>query len=279
MKRSYSRVAGVALASVSALAISVGARAHAQAFNWTGFYLGANAGGLWGHSDVTSSAPCTAALLGGPNAGYFCTMTTGLANGAAVGAAGTGSLSGSGFTGGVQAGYNWQTGNAVLGLETDFDAFHFRGSQSVSANYPVFAHVFPTDTFTVGTSVETNWLYTARARIGWLVNPNILAYATGGLAVTRLEVANSFSDDHHPSPASGAGSNSATKPGWALGGGLEWAFDKNWSVKVEYLYVDFGSVTVTSKIFSAQPPGYSQAISTSADLTASIARVGVNYKF
>jgi outer membrane immunogenic protein len=279
MKRLHSRVAGAALASVSALAISAGTPAHAQSFNWTGFYIGANAGALWGHSDVTSSAPCTATSFSGANPGYFCTTTVGLANGAAVGAAGTGSLSGSGFTGGVQASYNWQNGNTVLGFETDFGAFHFRGAQSVSANYPVGAHVSTANTFTVGTSVEANWLFTARARIGWVVKPNILAYATGGLAVTQLEVANSFSDNHSSFPASGGGSNSATKLGWTLGGGLEWAFDKNWSAKVEYLYVDFGSVTVNSTILSPQPPGYSQAISTSADLTAHIARVGINYKF
>jgi outer membrane immunogenic protein len=278
MTRSYSRVAGVALASVSALAISAGAPADAQVYNWTGFYIGANAGGLWGHSDVTSSVPCTATSLGGLSPGYFCTMTLGQANAAAVAAAGTGSLSGSGFTGGAQAGYNWQNGSTVLGLETDFGAFHFRGSQSVSANYPVSAHVSTANIFMVGTSVEANWLFTARGRIGWIVKPNILAYATGGLAVTQLEVANSFSDNHVP-PAIGGGSNSATKLGWVLGGGLEWAFDKNWSAKVEYLYVDFGSATVNSTIFNPQPPGYSQAISTSADLTAQIARVGINYKF
>lgn len=291
MKRSYSRVAGVALASVSALAISAGAPAHAQTFNWTGFYIGANAGGLWGHSDVNSSAPCTATNFGpfpppGPG-GYFCTMTVGLANGAAVGAAGTGSFSGSGFTGGVQAGYNWQYGNTVVGLEADYGAFHFRGSQSVSANYPVnvgATGISTANIFTVGTSAEANWLLTARGRIGWTVNPNILAYATGGLAVTQLQVANSFSDNFARGGfpgASGGGSNSATKLGWALGGGLEWAFDKNWSAKVEYLYVDFSSVTVNSTIThpAASLAGYSQALSTSADLTAQIARVGINYKF
>lgn len=275
MKRLHSRVAGAALASVSALAISAGAPAHAQAYNWTGFYIGANLGGLWGHSDVTSSAPCTA--TNSPPA-YFCSTTFGQANGAAVGAAGTGSLSASGFTGGAQAGYNWQTANIVLGFETDFNAFHFRGSRSISAVYPVNGpEVGAGNSFTVGTSVEANWLYTLRGRIGWTVTPNVLAYATGGLALTQLQVANSFSDYQG---ASGGGSNSATKAGWVVGGGVEWAFDKNWSAKAEYLYVDFGSVTVNSTINVVNSgTAYSQNIGTSADLTASIARLGINYKF
>jgi outer membrane immunogenic protein len=243
-------------------------------YNWTGWYVGANAGALWGQSDVTSSAPCTAT---GSPPGYFCTTTSGLANGAAVGAAGTGSLSASGFTGGVQAGYNWQTGNVVLGLETDFNAFHFSGSQTVSAHYPVSGPLVGTgNVFTVGTSADADWLFTARGRIGWTVTPNVLGYATGGLAVTQLKAANSFSDDQG---ATGGGSNSATKTGWVVGGGVEWAFDKNWSAKAEYLYVDFGSVSVNSIITSPISGGYSQAISTSADLTANIARVGINYKF
>ena len=244
----------------------------APPYNWTGFYIGANAGALWGRSDVTSTAPCTDAY------NYFCDATTGLANGAAVGAAGTGTLTGSGFTGGVQAGYNWQSGNTVFGVETDFGTFHFRGSQSVTAPYPVNGPIVSAGgLFTVGTSAEANWLLTLRGRVGWTITPDILGYVTGGLAVTQLQVANSFSDDQG---ASGGGSNSAIKAGWALGGGFEWTFDKNWSAKIEYLYVDFGSVTVDSIITNQNfGGGYSQAISTSADLTASIARLGINYKF
>jgi outer membrane immunogenic protein len=248
-------------------------------YNWTGWYIGANAGAAWGRSDVTTTAICPAVTPW-----YFCRVGFGEANGAAVSAAGTGSLSDTGFTGGVQAGYNWQNGNIVLGAETDFGAFHFRGTQSFSAHYPVFGpFVSPTDVFTLTTSAEANWLYTARGRVGWAASPNVLVYATGGLALTRLKVANSFSDDQGgfgSSGASGGGSNSATKAGWVLGGGVEWAFDRHWSAKAEYLYVNFGSVNVTSRIFHpGAGAGYAQAINTSADLSANIVRAGINYKF
>ena len=275
MKRLHSRFGGVTLASVSALAISAGAPAHAEAFNWTGFYIGGNAGTLWGHSNMTSGVPCTATFM---PPGYFCaTIFPILAmNAAAVGAAGTGSISASGFTGGVQAGYNWQNGNIVAGLEADFGAFHFHGSQSVSALYPI---LFPLNKFTVGTSAEANWLFTARGRIGWTVKPNILAYATGGLAVTRIQVANSFTDNNDVPGASGGGSNSAIKTGWVLGGGLEWAFDKNWTAKVEYLYVDFGSVAVNNSVITnPNYSGYRQAMHLGGS-DRPVARVGINYKF
>jgi outer membrane immunogenic protein len=252
----------------------------AAPYSWTGWYIGLNAGALWGNSDVTSSAPCTATTT--PPA-YFCGaagVSVGAANGAAVGAAGTGSLSDSGFTGGVQTGYNWQNGNIVLGLEADFNAFHFSASRFVTANYPVGGlQVGPADTFTVGTSTKANWLFTGRGRLGWTVAPNLLAYATGGLALTELKVGNLFSDSRG---ASGGSSASATKAGWVVGGGLEWAFAKNWSAKVEYLYLNFGTVSVNALIVSPIPTGtvaYSQNINTSADLTAQIARAGINYKF
>ena len=68
--------------------------------------------------------------------------------------------------------------------------------------------------------------------------------------------------------------------GWAVGGGLEWMVSPHWTVKAEYLFVDFGKAATTG--FIANPaiaPGYAQGLSTSSDLSASIARAGVNYKF
>ena len=107
-----------------------------------------------------------------------------------------------------------------------------------------------------------------------------MAYVTGGLALTRLGVSNSFSDNV-PLGAGTAGSAnaSATKAGWVVGGGLEYALIKNWSIKAEYLFMDFGKVTATGTIINTAGPGYAQGISTSSDLTAQVARVGVNYKF
>ena len=80
-------------------------------------------------------------------------------------------------------------------------------------------------------------------------------------------------------PGTGTWSGSDTKVGWTVGGGLEWAWSRDWSVKAEYLYLDFGSVSAAGTIFNPGFVGYANAISTSTDLTAQVARLGVNRRF
>lgn len=248
------------------------------AYNWTGFYVGLNAGGAWGHSDVTTNPSCTTIA---PFFNYFCTGSQANAN--AIAAAGTGSMSGSGFTGGGQIGYNFRIDRAVLGIESDINSFNIKASRQVGAIYPVGGGAFPPGiNFTINSSVDTNWLFTARGRAGWLLFDSLLAYATGGLAVTDLHVAQAFRDSTIPVSGAGNWSGSKTKLGWTVGGGFEWALTRNWSVKAEYLYLNFGSVNAAGLVVEpvgAPPPGYGNAISTSADLSAHIARAGVNYRF
>src|SRR5262245_7040954 len=97
-----SRLASLALASVSTLALSAGA--HAQAtppiYNWTGFYIGANLGAAWGRFDTSTKLPCQNTQF--PPA-FLCTVTD-PREAPGVAAAGSGAISDSGFSGGVQAG-------------------------------------------------------------------------------------------------------------------------------------------------------------------------------
>lgn len=245
---------------------------------WTGFYVGGNAGVAWGQSHFTTSVPCT----GPGGSGYLCNSTgAGAANAAALSASGTGDANDTGFTGGIQGGYNYQWGMVVLGLETDFDALDLKGSRTGSGNYPVLSPSlggFPAGTpYMITQTFSTDWLYTARGRLGWVAQPNLLLYATGGYALTRLKISYAYSDG-----AGGASSGNAAsdKSGWAVGGGVEWAFTTNWTLRAEYLYLDFGKVTATGNIPSVAPKaGAQNALSTSGDLTANIARVGINYKF
>ena len=249
------------------------------AYNWTGFYDGANAGGTWARSDANTITDCSSAPVPLP---YFCNSAgLGAANAVAVNAAGTGTITASGFTGGIQAGYNWQAASLIYGLETDFDAFHLKSSHQSTGTYATTSGLVAAgNPFSVNSSIATEWLYTLRGRIGVLVAPNLMGYATGGLAVTRLTVSDSFADSVFAPPgASENASTSKVKTGWTVGGGLEWALTNNWSVKVEYLYLNFGDVTATGTITNQYPPGYSQGISTSSDLTAQVARIGVNRKF
>ena len=207
-------------------------------------------------------------------------MTGTCADGPLVNAAGTGPISKTAFIGGGQAGYNVQSNNVVYGIELDFDSMNIKAARQVTGTYVT---LFP-NTFTVSSSASTNWLFTTRGRVGWAFG-DVLAYATGGLAVTELKSSNSFADSlvGFPGPGVGTWSTTATKLGWTAGGGIEWALSHNWSAKVEYLYVKFGSVTASGLVTTGPTgiPGlaYGNAINTSVDLTASIARAGINYKF
>jgi outer membrane immunogenic protein len=91
-------------------------------------------------------------------------------------------------------------------------------------------------------------------------------------------VTHAFGDTYNP-PGVGNWSGSKTKLGWTVGGGLEWALTRNWSVKAEYLYLNFGSIDAAGVIRNPIPAGYANAISTSTDLAAHVARAGVNFKF
>jgi outer membrane immunogenic protein len=89
---------------------------------------------------------------------------------------------------------------------------------------------------------------------------NWLPYVTGGLAVGEVEGWDSLT------PASG----SAFRAGWTVGAGIEFAFTQNWTARVEYLYMDLGSAQLFNII-----PGVPETVS----FTASLIRVGVDYKF
>jgi outer membrane immunogenic protein len=273
MMRRWSRVlvpavSAVAFAQIASAAdLALKAPAYAPPpYTWTGWYVGLNAGAAWGHSDVNSAFSC-------PVPG-FCPYNNPL-NLAAFNAAGTGSLSDTAFIGGIQTGYNWQTGNLVAGAEVDFNSFNFHKASSAGGLVPV---PFTGESFVVTTDVKTDWLFTARGRLGWAIAPRWLAYATGGLALTEIKLANSFATTTAP-PVAGASSSSTTKAGWTVGGGFETAVWGNWTVKAEYLYVNFGKVSTTLTTNTILFATATDNMTTTADLRAHIARVGVNYKF
>jgi len=240
---------------------------RAAAFSWTGFYVGVNVGYAWGNVDVASNFPCpanAACTLGVP------------ANIAAVGSAASGSIDANGFTGGVQAGYNWQSGSAVLGVEVDFNSFNLNGSRRAGGPFPAT----PGNSFATSNSVDSDWLLTFRARLGWSISPSLLVYATGGLAVADVRVANSYSDNLVPA-AVGASGRSDTLTGWTIGGGIEWAATDSLIVRAEYLYdqfddVNLGSYQVTDSVFT---PPLVAGSSVEGDLSVNIFRVGVSWKF
>jgi outer membrane immunogenic protein len=237
-------------------------------WSWTGFYIGGNAGYAWGHFDPTSSFACPT------GSGAISCAYSFPANLAVVSAAATGAFSPNAFTGGIQAGFNWQVGAAVFGIESDFNAFHLSSSLSAGGAFPLAS-----TNFAVNASAHTDWLYTLRGRLGWAVIPTALVYATGGLAVTKVNVSNTFTDNFVPVTV-GASSSSTTRAGWTLGGGAELGLNHNWTVKAEYLYVDFGSAVGTTLTTNTIPAVLGpDLLTTSTRLHANIVRFGLNYKF
>lgn len=248
----------------------------APPFSWAGFYIGVNAGAGWSRSDVSNAFTGCASgcYLDVPTAAY-------------VSSPSSGDITDTRFIGGGQAGYNWQTGALVLGVETDLDYLGVKVSRSVHAPY----HSGGTTGVDVNDEVKADYLGTVRGRIGYS-SGTFLLYGTGGLAYTTLKHSHNFSEyGYGPTPCLGGNycdlggsSESKFRAGWTVGGGLEWAFNRNWSVKAEYLYADLGSVSSTTNYYyvsGTSPPSLqtNSAVNHSADLVVQMARVGLNYRF
>ena len=135
-----------------------------------------------------------------------------------------------------EAGYNWQPSNFLFGLEGDIKSFHLHGS----ANFGPVVYHGGAGTFTLISNASTDWLATARGRLGYAAG-TWLFYATGGFAFTDLHGNFSFAETAFG--GSEAASLSSSKTGYTVGGGVEASLSRQWSVKAEYLFVDFGKVS------------------------------------
>ena len=201
---------------------------------WTGFYAGLNVGGGFG----TSHNAFNIAGFGLP------AFDTSLA----------------GVVGGGEAGYNWQTGPWVLGLEASFDGSGLSGGRTAPCPPPLCA------AFSASYTQRLSWFGTLRPRIGYAFG-NWLFYATGGGALGEVgtnataAVGSFVATDNH----------SHTRDGWTLGGGVEVEIARGWSAKIEYLYLDLGSRTRT---YLLNPP-----ISDTSHFSANVFTAGVNYHF
>src|ERR1700733_4180217 len=173
MKNFYVAVALATFAVAPAFAADMPVKAPpkpvATGYSWAGWYIGLNAGGIWGSSTdavdpsgcfVAAVAPCGAPPTNNPLRSD------------------TGSLNRAGFIGGAQAGVNWQTDKWVYGLETDFQGTSLNSTDAV--NRPVAAPLV--GNFIHSVNEKLDWLGTFRGRLGVTVSPTWLLYATGGLA-------------------------------------------------------------------------------------------------
>jgi outer membrane immunogenic protein len=250
----------------------------APASDWSGFYIGANAGYGWGHRSAGFHANDQASAV---QFGNFLPVIGGMPPGSP-------SFQRSGALAGAQFGYNWQFGPRWLaGLETDFDGVDLRGSgSSLSTPQGIPA--------TVTVDERVKWLGTLRARLGYLPVENLLTYVTGGLAYGRVDHTGNYVTSAGTSVGSAtfsfscnagetcfAGSSSKIATGSALGVGAEYAITKNITFKTEYMHVSLNKSSMTETALTVTP-----AFPTPSSITANfnrnnfnIARVGLNYRF
>jgi outer membrane immunogenic protein len=184
-----------------------------------------------------------------------------------------------GVLGGGQVGYNWQQNNFVFGLEGDFQWSGEKTSNNGSLT------TLGDDRFTIVQSSSSDWkldwLATFRGRAGILIAPQWLLYGTGGLALGEAKYSNTTTASVTTTTLAGtplpllsrsvtvSSSEAKTRTGWTIGAGVETKIAKNWTAKLEYLYVDLGSYTYLA----------GTGLDTNVKLRDYIVRVGVNYLF
>jgi outer membrane immunogenic protein len=227
-------------------------------YTWTGCYVGASAGTSYGtstHSTVANSV--LTSNVAGP---------TPLPAAVAAGSNIADSFNLSGFIGGGQIGCNYQFGQWVIGVEADGSGTNKEGQ----------AQEVPLAPFIAGRSnwvsqTQERWLVTARGKLGWAIWDKTMVYATGGGAWAKIDT----SEFLLGTVLNTGHQESNTRTGWTVGGGIEYALGYGWSVKGEYLYVDFDHYTT----FNSPPFGVGNIAPRDVKLNDHIFRGGLNYKF
>jgi outer membrane immunogenic protein len=218
---------------------------------WQGFYLGVHGGYGWKNNDfaeVIQTAPLV--TIGG--------------------------IDSSGWVFGGQAGYNWQRGSIVGGLEIDFSKSNIRGNST-----PVVRTFAGPLTITDTEGDDVKYLGSVRGRLGFTPSggccSNFLLYATAGLAWERVD---RIDFERVVTPA--VTQTAVTRDprdwfGWVAGVGAEAKLgSSNWIGRIEYLHYDFGTVEASTTVTSTTGAGFSDS---AGKQTIEVVRAGISYKF
>lgn len=233
---------------IAALALASAAQAAdmtaSATYDWTGFYLGANAGVAWNNSSLDQDV-----YRDGVRANELRNAIDG---------------DQTAFTAGGILGYNYQIDQIVLGVEADFNYLGFSDSNKndiLLATAPAAAGSYSQ------TSFEADWFGTIRARLGYAID-NVLIYGTAGAAYGHMEAEGKLELGGDV----WKGSTQTTNWGWTVGGGAEYGID-NWSLGLEYLYVDLGNAEWDSNVID------NNRFKGNADYAFSTVRASVKYRF
>lgn len=200
----------------------------AYAYNWSGFYVGAQVGGSWASGNVSDSS--LASLDAEPVKSSY---------------------SMNGVSGGGLLGYNLQVSpRFVLGAEADFTEF----SKDGKATGPnLFGNGNPVGSGGVTWNSKLDWISTVRARGGYLVTPDLMVFATGGFAFGDIERKAQHAYAGGCPNCISVGRDTDTSVGYTVGGGIEYHFSGNWLLRGEYIFdnLDGKSITGTKNFPSA----------------------------
>jgi outer membrane immunogenic protein len=258
MKKTLAAAAAILIATTAAgaaadLAVKAPYAAPAHLWNWTGFYIGGHVGAGWGTTETTLDSIAAPGFPLTP-AGLALTQN-----------------SRSGFLGGGQIGYNFQSGWAVFGVQADIAGMDVKGTTPCL--------------IVVSCTAKSDWLATVSGRFGGVVADKTLVYVKGGAA---------WLNTTHSADLGGlgailgggglgasVGSADSTALGWLVGFGAEYAFTQNWSAFIEYNYMDFDRKDIAYNLVATVPggPAATANFDTSVKNKLSIAKIGVNYKF
>jgi len=271
LKSFFAIAAIAALIPVSALAQTPSkntTKPNNDATNWTGFYAGLNTGGTIG----SSNAQLATVYL---TTGEYFPANFAANDVVAVNSTGNMNLHPKGYAGGLQFGYNRQIAKWVLGAEADYGVLAASNTKAQWVAYPSNSPYGGTIT----QRVSTDWMSTARVRVGHTYGKRTLLFASGGAAETVVHYYSQFLDWNDTQESA---TPKVLKTGWIAGGGAEYALDKHWSARAEYLYADFGKVSNAGNLLASIGGGTTWPLMTfthTATLQSNIARIAVNYRF
>jgi outer membrane immunogenic protein len=227
-------------------------------YDWSGIYVGAHVGGGWATNDQSD-----------PGLGFVGTV---------LGVPPVQTTDSSGILGGLQAGWNYQIGRFVLGTEVDFSWADVTGTSTTS--FSPLGVPPGTVSFSRALGANTDWIGTSTVRLGY-AHDRWMFYSKAGAAWAHTNYTNNWTATAGGTTTTAfTGTGDQTRVGWTVGFGAEWAFMGNWSAKLEYDFIDFGSKTATinGTLLPGTPGATAASFGLVNDQTISEVKFGVNYK-
>jgi len=232
-------------------------------FRWSGVYFGGFIGDAWSKTDVNTATTYSPT-------GYFAQSSVNSINNDE----GPQTLKTNEIIYGGEAGYDFQVARLVFGGSFDFSVMTMNDFVVSGTTYPCCA---PT-TYAITQTMETNWLMTARARVGWVSGRRLLIFGTAGIAWTDLKYQAQFSDNFEAATESADFDELIN--GWIYGGGAEYRLTPHISVKGEYLYSVFDDVSITSTNLRSTSGDWPQNVFThSTSFTLNVAKGSIKVRF